>query len=367
MISSYPEVRWFAHQNQETQIGRRVFSILMCLILANYWMGRAEAQDTGLIFDHQKHKQVLCATCHQLEDPTEPKRVPEQVCSLCHQVGDHANPDAGCGMCHARADHVVGSLPRPTYADLNFSHKPHLAAKLPCLSCHKNQDQAKNYRQIHFPEMTECVDCHTKRDVSTDCQTCHKYWRPEVIPDFHDDHWLHQHGRFAREQFEQKCTFCHSKKSFCQDCHMADPPPSHTAFFRNRGHGAMARADRKMCQACHQQDACLECHDPENGVRPASHLPGYARPPYLHCTQCHFPAGQANGCSACHSASRISERHQDAAGRLLTDSSRDFVSGLIGADQRNCLSACHRYDTRPPPHPLGLLNNADCLRCHIAE
>jgi len=323
--------------------------------------------DTGLIFDHQKHRQIPCATCHQLQDRNQPRRTPEKVCALCHEIGDHAAPDAGCAMCHSRDNHAVGGLPRPAYAELRFSHEPHLQAGVPCLDCHKNQERAKEYRQIRFPGMTECVACHTQRSVSTDCQACHEYWRKDVVPDFHNDHWLRQHGRFARARFEEECARCHNEKTFCQDCHMADPPPSHTLFFKNRGHGAIARGDRKMCQACHQQDACQECHDPESGVRPASHLPGYASPPYLHCVQCHFPAGEANGCSACHGPDRIAERHQAAAGSLLSDASRQFVTGLVTGNQRNCLSACHRYDTRPPPHPLGTLNNADCLRCHIAD
>ena len=323
--------------------------------------------DTGLVFDHQKHAQVPCATCHQLEDKNEPKRAPEKVCSLCHEIGDRADPDARCALCHSRTDYVVGGLPRPTYADLRFSHEPHLKANVPCLTCHKKQDQAREYEQIQFPKMTECVSCHARRNAPRECQACHKYWRTYVVPDSHNDHWLFQHGQFAREQFEEKCENCHHEKNFCQDCHAADPPPSHTLFFKNRGHGSIARVNRESCEACHQQDACLECHNPETGVRPASHLPGYASPPYLHCVQCHFPAGEVNGCRACHKPDQIAEKHRAAAGSLLSDTSRAFVSSLVDAGQTDCLSACHLYNRVPPPHPLGTLNNTDCLRCHVAE
>ena len=337
-------------------------------ILALAGASDSKLSDTGLIFDHHKHRQVPCATCHQLENPNEPRRTPEIVCSLCHEIGSRANPDENCAMCHSRTDHVVGALPRASYADVKFSHEPHLKAEIACTSCHENQDQARTYEQIRFPKMADCVSCHTQRQVSTDCQTCHKYWKADVVPDFHDDLWLRHHGQFARDQFDQKkCAFCHEDKSFCQDCHLSDPPPSHTLFFLNRGHGAVARTDREMCQACHEQDACQECHNPETGVRPASHLPGFARPPYLHCVQCHFPAGEVNGCNACHTPDRISEKHQMAADELLSDSSRQFVDGLISGGQRDCMNSCHLFNTKPPTHPLGTLNNADCLRCHVNE
>jgi hypothetical protein len=31
---------------------------------------------------------------------------------------------------------------------------------------------------------------------------------------------------------------------------------------------------------------------------------------------------------------------------------------------RNCLNACHPFEKVPFNHPVGALNNNDCLRCH---
>lgn len=328
--------------------------------------GCEEKSPTGIIFSHQSpnHVQVPCATCHLQESRYEPTRPSERVCALCHQIGDHAKPTQTCAKCHTRIDFSAAGLPRPSYRDSKFLHEPHLKADLACVACHRDQNNAKTYHDVHFPTMQECVQCHQQRQAAHECSTCHLYWRDNIMPDSHGDQWLLQHGLFAKEQFETNCQNCHEEKTYCQDCHMNEPPPSHTIFFRNRGHGFMAKGDRNSCKACHQPEACLECHNPETGVRPASHVAGFAEKPYLHCAQCHFPKGEANGCDACHSAGRISEKHREAAERILGPSSFDIVEGFLQVSP-NCLNACHPYERKRPPHPLGALSNADCLRCHV--
>jgi hypothetical protein len=141
---------------------------------------------------------------------------------------------------------------------------------------------------------------------------------------------------------------------------MASPPQNHTLFFKNRGHGFWAETDRMVCLPCHQQDFCLECHGQGSEVMPRSHTGAFVgRRPYLHCANCHFPSGTLYGCSTCHTAEIIQIKHREA-----TAVKSDSIPEIVLETSRNCLNACHPFFMKPFNHPIGALNNNDCLRCH---
>jgi hypothetical protein len=208
--------------------------------------------------------------------------------------------------------------------------------------------------------MKECNTCHAKKGVKKTCETCHQEWREDKKPDNHNLIWNKVHGSYAVDMFETKCDYCHSHKGFCQDCHMSSPPPSHTLFFKNRGHGFWAETERMQCQPCHQQDFCMECHGPDSEVIPRSHTRAFVgNRPYLHCTNCHFPTGSLYGCNTCHNAEIIQMKHREA-----TEDKADPIPEFVLEFSRNCLNACHPFRDKPFKHPIGALNNNDCLRCH---
>ncbi len=321
-----------------------------------------EKTPTGIVFSHKKHldEGYPCDLCHLLVSFTDPKRPKERVCSFCHEIGDHTKPTKDCAFCHTRTDFTSGGVTRITFSDNKFNHKAHMQAGIRCQACHTGQNKAKDYFDIVIPDMENCTICHLAMGVPNECEICHNIWGDEVIPENHDHLWMREHGKFAEVDFESNCDYCHSNKSFCQDCHMAIKPRSHTLFFKNRGHGFEADMNRLSCEPCHQQDFCVDCHNTDGGVKPASHTAMFGgRRPYLHCFSCHFPDGTANGCNTCHNAIKTMGTHLDAMGNV---DPIPLVVALEGSF--NCLNGCHPYQSVSPRHPLANMNNAECLLCH---
>lgn len=340
-----------------------ILSILSFFIFSLALSGcEREEGPTGIVFNHEQHlgRGYTCGLCHQFVHETDPLRPPERVCAFCHEIGSHDDPDMKCGLCHSRKDLKADSLPRPEFSDSRFQHEPHLDSGVDCEECHHNQSQADRYGDIRFGRMKQCMSCHRARRVSVKCSTCHEFWREDIEPESHDAYWIELHGGFAKKQFESNCGYCHSNKQFCQECHMAEPPRSHTLFFRNRGHGSFVKNDRMQCEPCHQQDFCLACHHRDSGVKPSSHIGGFGgRRPYLHCASCHFPDGRANGCNTCHPVDRIRIAHLDPE---VTQVPEFVVNSSLFP---GCLDACHPFQQTPPMHPLSTMKNEDCLFCHL--
>jgi len=344
-------------------IRRAAWSACFAVLAGFFLTGCDEETPTGIVFSHEQHlgRGFRCGLCHQAFSYEEPERAPEKVCAYCHHVGEREAPTRECAACHRRIDFTSGSLPRPRYDDSKFTHGAHVKAGINCLECHRNQGGAKVYADIVFPAMKDCTGCHLARGVADRCETCHEVWREDMKPPSHTVTWIERHGPVSTIEFDANCDYCHANKEFCEDCHMAKPPKSHTLFFRNRGHGFYAESDRMKCEPCHQQDFCLRCHDVTQGVRPASHVAGFGgRRPYLHCASCHFPAGEANGCNTCHPAGRISEVHLEAMDALGVPNVPDFIF----EQSRSCLDGCHPYDRFPINHPAATLVNSECLICH---
>jgi len=96
------------------------------------------------------------------------------------------------------------------------------------------------------------------------------------------------------------CAACHGETS-CEDCHKTARPRSHTAGWKNSGHGLSADHDRTACATCHPADQCSRCHQ----LRPATHYGAGFRIP-ADATQGHaslvHQRGGARSCRVCHPA-----------------------------------------------------------------
>lgn len=134
---------------------------------------------------------------------------------------------------------------------------------------------------------------------------------PFPKPQSHRAGWIEYHGKTVDlnlgegGQTAQACLVCHDK-SDCYSCHNIRMPRDHNNFWRTRGHGFSAEANRERCITCHKQDYCVRCH---NETAPRSHqgrwnaagLVGTPDRP-THCDWCHFSSGvtPADNCVVCH-------------------------------------------------------------------
>ena len=58
-------------------------------------------------------------------------------------------------------------------AHVQFNHAPHIRAGVNCATCHGDMTkQTTAERKVNL-NMGFCINCHTQKKVSIDCETCH--------------------------------------------------------------------------------------------------------------------------------------------------------------------------------------------------
>lgn len=118
-------------------------------------------------------------------------------CQYCHEYARRSQtagvpPVERCVGCHGSA--ITGGLKpvtRPwtdksqpsfeirwnrvyTLPDfVRFTHQPHIHAGIACQTCHGPVETMDRIVPVHEINMGFCLDCHTKRKVTEDCEVCH--------------------------------------------------------------------------------------------------------------------------------------------------------------------------------------------------
>jgi hypothetical protein len=118
-----------------------------------------EPRTRTLAFQHDRHAQLACASCHRAM----PALTPAESCASCHQ--DHMAAEVRCATCHvaplAGAHDVNAHL---TCGGSGCHSAPDVEAvadtRAVCLLCHQAQED-------HEPGGV-CVECHRVRPATTD-------------------------------------------------------------------------------------------------------------------------------------------------------------------------------------------------------
>lgn len=153
-------------------------------------------------------ERTACAGCHVAFQNTALRNQKEiRPCVACHRgvwAASHATiPSATvCLTCHERGARLarngesamrlvlvrLGEPPAPRVDDIAwvrinalpsnvyFSHTAHVQfAAMPCTTCHQDvRTLTSPPSMVRLFTMSECLGCHARRGVSTDCLTCHK-------------------------------------------------------------------------------------------------------------------------------------------------------------------------------------------------
>lgn len=245
-----------------------------------------------------RHAKVSCFTCHgqsgiagYISGPVQAFRVigvklsgnrspatvniNDDICLKCHdtilddvvtkngvKVKHRQIVDDGrrCRNCHAGIGHsVTGELSYNDFASMDKCLGCHNTKKLrKCSLCHTKTtgsglaDQQKMgflahdstwNRRHRVADSRFCRVCHNQ-DF---CGQCHRTQVP------HPSTWPEIHGEAAVTT--SRCLSCH-RQNFCDNCHLLKLP--HATDF---DHGATARKRRSVCDRCHTEANCKECHD----------------------------------------------------------------------------------------------------------
>lgn len=134
-----------------------------------------------IAFNHRKHVKDLdlpCSTCHEFFEKEAFSGLPSaEVCASCHLEPQGKSEE------EKRLVQLLqrgASLDwRPLFrqpAHVFYSHRRHVvAAKLDCGVCHGGIAQTREPpRRVRKLRMNDCLDCHRRRGVSTDCTACHR-------------------------------------------------------------------------------------------------------------------------------------------------------------------------------------------------
>jgi hypothetical protein len=301
-------------------------------------------------FSHRQHTlavQLPCTDCHGGAVSGDAAGMPTlELCRGCHAEADEVDLPPG-----ARFEEILGGAPARWAshasrfpADVRFSHSTHAGAGLACERCHGDVTALAADGAPRRIDKPECLACHEESRVEERCATCHLEIDENWAPPNHGAGWMTMHGRIARsanpQDFTEQCSFCHQQSS-CVDCHMDEPPPNHTQFWRQRGHSIEARIDRDRCATCHQSDSCDRCH---SETAPISHRGAWGAPLDMHCLSCHLNGTRE--CELCHDGT---PSHLSATpmppGHLPTFNCRQ----------------CHGL-TAPLPH---VDKGDECIACHF--
>ncbi|MBL0060703.1 MAG: cytochrome c3 family protein [bacterium] len=268
-------------------------------------------------FKHSVHvtdNNLECTYCHVGADKSTKgmdNLMPQlAVCADCHGTEDIANK--GVHLAFA----VDGFLGIENDYRPAFPHQRHLEnAKLECTTCHANLDEPlTDGREMHAPMMSECMDCHAKRSVAMECNTCHLPGE-ELKPDNHTAMWKQEHG-IESASANANCTMCHQSgtKLDCQACHQGDAVINPHPRNYMSSHGQDAHMSDMRCGTCHEQRSfCLDCHRDMN-ILPADHFrAGFvtstggthgdaAEFDLESCMSCHDTPNAEPTCARCHDA-----------------------------------------------------------------
>jgi predicted CXXCH cytochrome family protein len=309
-------------------------------------------------FPHATHLRsgaLTCANCHAVTEATAVGSLHQpgyDICKRCHSnnVGPGEKYSFDLGRTYSTD---------PEYDHVIFSHKAHTGrTSNQCPRCHRAGQESDADAAKLLPSMADCLQCHRAQYERLQCLECHtrdrlRQLRPTTdVP--HGTSYVRHHAADAARK-PRLCQTCHHD-SFCTDCHDTSTGLKvetrriddvkgeyvHRADFVSR-HAIEARSQPAACVRCHSSSSCDSCH-----VR--NHV-----------------SGNANGSSTPHPRGWIGgELHGRAARRQVMECAACHDQGPATI----CIG-CHKVGGRGgSPHPSGWRSNLSprdtemCQYCH---
>jgi c(7)-type cytochrome triheme protein len=300
------------------------------------------ASDFRVAFPHDKHSDADCTDCHQMQQPKgtiKSSPTTHEKCFTCHnQESELAPLPPNCDSCHKLSlPENRDAIPKPavvfahavlqTATDFSqFKHDNRNHARLPCLLCHRRENNSPQPTLPGKAAHAPCAGCHAQQfanpasEICTICHTDVQSGRVKAFPalrsfDARFDHAKHDaacatcHRRNrggvglsipSRLNAHVTCFSCHTPGaqsdgrniSSCSTCHqlgrLVRTPEQAAAFRVGFSHANHDASEKLTCAACHQVRAGLPRGRQVTTPLPLNH---------------HAPAGRSS-CATCHNGQR---------------------------------------------------------------
>lgn len=134
-----------------------------------------------IAFNHLKHAKELdlaCSSCHLTVEKEAFSGLPDaEVCAFCHSEPQGKSEEEKKLVDLLKAGVPLSWVPlfrQPPH--VSYSHRRHVVvAKIDCPVCHGAIAAATvPPGRVKRLRMDDCVSCHRRSGVSTDCTTCHR-------------------------------------------------------------------------------------------------------------------------------------------------------------------------------------------------
>lgn len=162
----------------------RGFSALFLFIVVFYVFSYARTPRVyqPIQFNHYVHvkkNELPCTTCHlHVEEETTAGKPQTETCATCHSESISKSPEEKKVVQYVKKNEPI-PWERLYKFKLNifFSHRRHVAVgKINCVECHGDMPDrtAPPTKPLKKIAMNNCIRCHSSKNVTTDCNACHR-------------------------------------------------------------------------------------------------------------------------------------------------------------------------------------------------
>ena len=301
--------------------------------------GASFVSEFHVAFPHDKHTDTECAECHEAKKPEDKgfkrRLLTHTMCFTCHnQESELAPLPPKCDACHKQGA-SSGTEGRQLFAHATlqsstdysqFKHDNRNHARLPCLLCHRRENNSPQPTLPGKAAHAPCTGCHAQQ-------------------------------------------FANPASSICTICHTDVQSGKVKAF------PPLSSFDARFDHAKHTASACVACHRKSRGGV-ALTIPSRLNA-HVTCFSCHIPNAQANGrnissCSTCHQLGRLVRTPEQAPAYRV-----GFSHASHDASEKLACAACHQVRAGLPrgrevSAPLPLNHHApmgasSCATCHNGQ
>jgi len=298
-------------------------------------------------FPHDKHSDQECTDCHESPESPKTKPLAHALCFTCHNQESELPPSPqSCDACHKTGSETSRRLfahaaPQATNTDYSrFKHDNKNHARLPCLLCHRRENNSAQPTLPGKDQHTPCVGCHAPLFANNSgpiCTICHTEAGAKTVKAFPPlqsfgsrfDHAVHANA---------KCGSCHRSTNRGVALTIPIGVNAHNTCFSC--HGPQAKVNGRDISSCGV------CHRPEPLVRASTRAVAFRRG-FSHADH---DNSESLRCSDCH--------------KFLTGNARKDVTAPIPLNHHapargfSCMS-CHNGK-----RAFGGDDFAVCTRCH---